>query len=309
MKSNRPRISSKNSCWGFTLVELLVVISIIALLLAILMPALSKAREQAKLVMCIANTKQIGLVLNAYSAGNNDVMPLMVGQSPWFQVPVKYCLLSVALRNYCGLKTPLPSDLSPDRAWYYPQLEKYLNMYAPKYFICPYVRGRDKVTISESSVTLTGTKGGKIFGVTNYSGEGESYGTWLHSLSKGYNIYPEHPYGPPHGSLKFAELPLYKPNATRWAINHIETVSPIKLIGAKQFVDFESGSGSLKASSPAELSILNCMAAEQLAFTSGSYYGRIINYKSHKKGVYGGSPSLFADQHVEWVIGTQIGLH
>lgn len=55
---------------GFTLVELLVVISIIALLLSILMPSLSKAREQARMVIDKANLKQIGLCYAMYVGEN-----------------------------------------------------------------------------------------------------------------------------------------------------------------------------------------------------------------------------------------------
>ncbi len=57
---------------GFTLVELLVVIAIIALLTAILIPALGKARKYAKTVACRSNLRQWGLVLELYCDQNND---------------------------------------------------------------------------------------------------------------------------------------------------------------------------------------------------------------------------------------------
>jgi prepilin-type N-terminal cleavage/methylation domain-containing protein len=56
---------------AFTLVELLVVISIISLLMSILMPALARVRRQAKSVICQAQMKQWGLVFSLYTSDNN----------------------------------------------------------------------------------------------------------------------------------------------------------------------------------------------------------------------------------------------
>jgi len=60
---------------GFTLVELLVVISIIALLISILLPSLNKAREQAKAVKCAANLRAVGQGVSGYLAENNGTYP------------------------------------------------------------------------------------------------------------------------------------------------------------------------------------------------------------------------------------------
>ncbi len=60
---------------GFTLIELLVVISIISLLIAILLPALAKARESAQGIQCLSNVKGIGLAMTMYTEMFNDYYP------------------------------------------------------------------------------------------------------------------------------------------------------------------------------------------------------------------------------------------
>jgi len=71
-----------NGCvrYGFTLIELVVVISIIALLLVILIPALGRAREQVKIVSCQANARQIGQIVAAYQTDNDGRVPVLLNR-------------------------------------------------------------------------------------------------------------------------------------------------------------------------------------------------------------------------------------
>lgn len=63
---------------AFTLIELLVVVAIIVILIAILLPSLGRAREQAKAVTCGSQQRQIGMAIHMYTLDNNGVLPWLV---------------------------------------------------------------------------------------------------------------------------------------------------------------------------------------------------------------------------------------
>lgn len=67
--------TSSRRAIGFTLVELLVVIGIIALLIGLLLPALTRAQEQARRVQCLSNLRQLAFAAHAYAANNHGFYP------------------------------------------------------------------------------------------------------------------------------------------------------------------------------------------------------------------------------------------
>ena len=74
----------------FTLVELLVVIAIIAILAALLLPALDKARKKAQSISCVGNMTQISKLMTFYQTDNDDwCMPATIHGSPWVSFGVE----------------------------------------------------------------------------------------------------------------------------------------------------------------------------------------------------------------------------
>ena len=136
MQQVKPRMKTKNSSAtgsarqhrrGFTLIELLVVIAIIAILAAMLLPALSRTKTKSQSIKCASNLKQINIALKLYVDDNRDSYPAHLG---WGDVG-----------GQCPANPFLPQDL------YYgcstAVSNRPLNRYAGNFevFRCPADRG------------------------------------------------------------------------------------------------------------------------------------------------------------------------
>jgi prepilin-type N-terminal cleavage/methylation domain-containing protein len=310
---------------GFTLIEVLVVVAILALLAAILLPSLRRAREQAKVAICKANCRQIATIIDLYRHEEAQYVPILFNyyangdprhrpNPAGHNVPAKGSWLSVALRRFdAGTRNlhRMQSRTVPGR-FFDPEVnwggtqgcmlrDEFESRLMPEYYACPFERGRDD-----------GEEIQQTIGTVQYiemRGRFDSYHTWLWSdiIIRNRRIQTFPGGVTEDGVVKYSALTwnrLSDPSVrmpagqTRWDDSRPD--NPYFHRYHRRWTPSEAR--VVERASLSEFTVSWCAQGEHLALGNLRY-----NVGSHRGSQGGGSNAIFADSHVEWVKGTRIG--
>ncbi len=318
-RSPRPGLSMRSirRLRAFTLIEILVVVAIIALMIAILLPSLARAREQAKIASCKANCKQIATLVATYQTEYAGYVPIILNYYangvPNHEGPAKNCWLSVAFRKYTKgtshlreVASTAGGFLDPDQTWTGGQMEDYENRLMPEFFMCPFERGHGKLTrppVVSDSVKRTDY----YYERGRY--EGYQTAMWPYNVIRGKQIDAPWPGGSGpllNGIAKFSTI--------NW--NYVNTGTDVNKGSSqrdallnklhRKWKDADARD-KRNCASLADLVSIFCAQGEHMVFSGKANWVARDNMGSHKTTLGGGTNIIFADSHVEWVLGTRMG--
>jgi len=354
--------------YAFTLIEVLVVVAIIALLAAVLIPSLQRAREMAKIASCAANCKQIATITATYRSEFKGYVPILFnygaeerGYHDFSEHFAMNSYLPVAFRNYDkGTKnlanmtvdpSVLPQLVSgespfflPDQTWSKNKRLDFETRIMPDHYACPF--GRENGSAEFKFLGQQNIYGG-VFDMSECDGPINAYVTWMwegrvvknrptrnwqgteHRFPN--DNYPSNPVeGPIDGRPKYSVLSW---SFIKYVENSYPYGSPPGFIGYKSadglHRTLNAGGGTIpkvlrmhrkwkindaqrqRAASLSEVTTVYCHLGNHTSNPAGRYeHNNIIqirNPESHRTNKGGGTNVIFADTHVEWVKGTQVG--
>lgn len=222
----------------FTLIELLVVIAIIAILAAMLLPALTKAREHGRRIVCLNNERQIYTGANLYAGDSDDYLPGTAQQEGGSVIDRNQGNFFYLAKAYFGLRvTHNGTEVEPGSGWPWPDGNtgwRFMNG-DRGVFRCPSSKVEELYPTSVLDYWLTG------LGPAGYNGPPSSTYTRIYSYPRMTNVGQEGPLGP----KTFIIDNLYLWHLTdhrEWLYTHANNHNPGDPLGA----NVTAGDGSAK---------------------------------------------------------------